>query len=313
MRSVLAQTLDAIEIIVVDDGSTDDLHVQLAPFVSDKRIRVVSQPNSGLAAARNRGLREARADLVAFVDADDIWHQSFLEEMAGALARQPDAPFAYSYMVRIDSENRIVPTPLWRHVPRHDLAGLIEVNSVANGSAAVFRKSDLLDLGGFDETLRARNAQGAEDWKLALQLAARATPVVVPRQLVAYRIAAQSMSRQRPDKQLRGIEEVISDTRRAFPDIPERHFRNARTVMNGWLLPAFLSKGHYREVARLLWVSYARNPLFFLSRDVRAVHRHKLMSLALGLLPRQPLADLDEGGVRPFGFLKVSARYDSGR
>jgi hypothetical protein len=96
---------------------------------------------------------------------------------------------------------------------------------------------------------------------------------------------------------------VMDDMRTAHPDTPERHFRNARTVMNGWLLPAFLAKGMWWDIMRMLWQSYALNPLWFLSRDVRAIHGKKLRSLIAGSIPRQHLADIVEGGTRPYAFL----------
>src|SRR5690349_15878628 len=89
IRSVLAQRFASFELIVVDDGSTDE-GPALVRGVGDPRIRLVHQANQGPGAARNRGLAEARAPLIAFLDADDEWTAEFLELGVAALAAAPD-------------------------------------------------------------------------------------------------------------------------------------------------------------------------------------------------------------------------------
>ena len=91
IASVTAQTLSDWELVVVDDGSTDDGAAQVRDL-KDARVRVVSQANAGVSAARNRGIELARADLVAFLDADDLWLPGFL---AAILALQADFPEAH--------------------------------------------------------------------------------------------------------------------------------------------------------------------------------------------------------------------------
>jgi glycosyltransferase involved in cell wall biosynthesis len=304
VASVLAQRFTGFELLIVDDGSTDDLGSALMPYLgTDARIRLIAQDNRGLAAARNRGLAEARGDYVAFLDADDLWHPEFLLSCLAALDRQPGAPFSYAYSHRIDARNLIISSLSWTREPRHDLVGLIEVNSVASGSASLFRRDLVAAAGGFDTKMHAIDAQGAEDWKLALTLAAKGTPALVPRELVAYRVDERSMSRSNPEVQLRGIRHVLDSVAKAHPGVPARHFRNARTVMNGWMLDAFLAKRMYGRAAALLFQSYALNPLWFLSRDVVAIHRRKIWSVYQGGAARKPLSRLTENGTRPFAFL----------
>ena len=313
LLSATMQSYSDFELVIVDDGSTDDLSAILVPFMMrDGRIKLVTQSNAGLANARNRGLAEARGEFVAFLDADDLWHPDFLKELVAALRNSPDAPFAFAYSRRIDAFNRMIPTSVWASEPRHDFIGLIEVNSVGNGSAAVFRTRAVRTKGGFDTSLRAREAQGAEDWKLCLLLAAGNAPVLVARQLVCYRLIQGSMSQANPARQLRAVRTVVADIRAAFPETANRHFRNARTMMNGWLFSAFMHKRDWRMMLNLLAESYVLNPLWFLSRDLRAVHRQKFSSLLADFTERVPLSELQEHGRRPFSYLRSARNAGTG-
>src|SRR5208337_4579078 len=88
IESILAQTAKPGEVIVVDDGSTDDTQERLARYAD--RVRYVRQPNQGVAAARNHGVREARGKWIAFIDSDDVWHPRKLECQLRVLADHPD-------------------------------------------------------------------------------------------------------------------------------------------------------------------------------------------------------------------------------
>ena len=78
LRSVLAQTFQDFEVIIVDDGSTDG-GAKIVKSTTDKRIKLIQQKNSGVSAARNRGIQESKSKLIAFLDADDEWKSRFLE------------------------------------------------------------------------------------------------------------------------------------------------------------------------------------------------------------------------------------------
>ena len=273
LASVLSQTMQDFEVIVVDDGSTDALQEAVGRAAQDdRRVRVIRQDNRGLAGARNRGIREARAPLVAPLDADDTWERDYLQSMIEALDGDSAAPFAFSYHFRMDENDRLLPSRHNAPPPRHDFVGLLAMNAVGCGSAAVFRRDLVLAAGGYDETLADRAGRGAEDWKLILTLAATGKPRLIARPLVGYRHVAGGMSQGNPDAQLASMLTVIDDIRAAYGPLPRSAIRNARTMAMAWLLPAFLRQRRWGKAAVLGVRAYLLNPGWFLDANVRGAH-----------------------------------------
>jgi glycosyltransferase involved in cell wall biosynthesis len=102
--SVLAQTVNNFELIVVDDGSTD-MSANVVKSISDKRIRLIQQKNLGVSAARNRGIEESNADLIAFLDADDEWFPTFLETICFLRQKYPQAgAYATAYKYELNEK-----------------------------------------------------------------------------------------------------------------------------------------------------------------------------------------------------------------
>lgn len=100
IRSVLVQGAGVLEVVVVDDGSTDD-GAAIVEAMRDPRVRLIRQSNGGVSAARNRGIEEARGEFICFLDADDIYLEGFVEEIRGLVARFPQAClYATSYIKR---------------------------------------------------------------------------------------------------------------------------------------------------------------------------------------------------------------------
>lgn len=105
IKSVLAQTNQDFELIVVDDGSTD-VSFEVANSIQDPRIRIIRQENKGVSAARNRGIMEAKSEWVAFLDADDEWLPGFLEEMLGLIEKYPDCTVAGTAYYLVDHKDQ---------------------------------------------------------------------------------------------------------------------------------------------------------------------------------------------------------------
>jgi hypothetical protein len=196
LASVAGQTYDNIEIVIVDDGSTDRTpDVARAFCASDPRARVVSQENAGVAAARNRGIAESTGAWIAPIDADDLWHPTRIEKMMAVAHAAPQTPgFVYCLSRHIDAWSRINGSGTRWTVSGPAFSQLAYVNLVGNGSGLLASRQAVLEAGGYDPSLRAERAQGAEDMLLQLRLAQRRPVAVVPEHLVGWRQAGNRMS-----------------------------------------------------------------------------------------------------------------------
>lgn len=176
--SVLRQTVQDFELIVVDDGSRDDTLAVLAGYGG--RVQVLTQPNAGPAAARNRGWRHARGEFVAFLDADDHWRPAKLERQLALMQAQPALAFCSTATTVVDADGReLAQWPCCApDAPMPEL--LFEQGAAVSGSTSgvLVRRALLQAAGGFDESLR-----GFEDPDLWMRLAARGAYACVPEAL----------------------------------------------------------------------------------------------------------------------------------
>jgi glycosyltransferase involved in cell wall biosynthesis len=161
IASVLGQTYGELELIVIDDGSTDDTVAAVREYASDPRLRLIEQENSGPSAARNAGIAAADSEFVAFLDSDDLWMPEYLAKVDAALAECPDAGFAYVDAWRLDVHGRFFrASAMERQDPPDDpprdpmefLGLLIEHGNFVFVSTTV-RSSALEEVGGFDTSL----------------------------------------------------------------------------------------------------------------------------------------------------------------
>jgi glycosyltransferase involved in cell wall biosynthesis len=197
LRSIRSQTHRELEIIVVDDGSTDNTGAIAARHAAvDDRIKVLAQQNQGVAAARNHGWRQARSDVIAFADADDLWAPTKIERQLEVLDAGGDRiGLVYCWSVTIGMDSEILWTSTEREAYEGDVFERMLIgNFIGNGSAALIRRQPLIDVGGFDSGLRAADAEGCEDLLLYAKVAARYHFALVPEDLVGYRRTEGAMS-----------------------------------------------------------------------------------------------------------------------
>lgn len=191
--SVLGQTWRDVELIVVDDGSTDDTLQVLAGYGDG--LRVLTQANAGPAAARNRGLRESHGEFVAFLDADDWWLPAKLERQVALMRSRPEVGFC-------STASRVVthadaPTTDWPCCTADmPLLETLFVRSAAisgSTSGVLARRTPLIEAGGFDESLR-----GFEDPDLWIRLSARVGYACIPEPLTVVVRTPESVSSHLP-------------------------------------------------------------------------------------------------------------------
>jgi len=192
LRSVLAQEYTAFEVIVVDDGSADG-GADLVEAFGDPRVRVLRFSNGGVSAARNRGIRRARSELVAFLDADDLWDPRFLGALICALGKYPEAVAAFCAIAEGPrGRNRM---PRKGCVIADYPAWFVRTNGRGLWSSNVLAKKDaLLSAGGFPE-----GVQNGEDTDTWFRLSFQGSVVYLPEALARYGADdTASLSRKTP-------------------------------------------------------------------------------------------------------------------
>lgn len=175
--SVLAQSFQAWELIVIDDGSEEDLESVVKPYLADRRIRWIRQTRQGAAAARNAGLTEAKGAMIAYLDSDNLWYPAYLSEAVAALKANPQIDVAYGVLVT-EAHGLGERCFLFHPFDRERL----EDGSYIDLNVMLHRSSLVTDVGRFDESL-----DRLMDWDLVLRYTRNRTALAVPVLAAKYR------------------------------------------------------------------------------------------------------------------------------
>jgi glycosyltransferase involved in cell wall biosynthesis len=260
LDSAAAQTLKSVEIVVVDDGSTDDTPAVLARYAG--RVRVIRQPNRGLAAARNTGLAASRGTYVSFLDADDVLTPTKLAEQVALLERAPTVGWAYCDVLiettatgvetraseRFGYDARMLEGWLFPELIRGNFIPAI---------APLVRRTVLDAAGGFDETLTA-----LEDWDLWLRLSLIAEARYSPAVLVRYRVRPGGMSedRSRMDRNRFRVLDKLCRTRPAAVEALGAAGRRIIADTHNWFGREAYARGDWAEARRRFAASLVTVP-----------------------------------------------------
>ncbi len=239
IESVLTQTYAPVEVLVVDDGSSDDTPTVVSSF--GERVRYVRQANQGVSVARNRGIAEAHGEFVALLDADDEWLPRKLESQIRRMI-ETSATACFTDVLLVDersSRDRISRCRL-----ESDLVlGLLLYSCIVGPpSGLVARRGVFLEVGGFDP----RFSQCA-DWDMWIRLAEKGRIEVVPEPLVRYRMHSTNMSRNVRLLELdtfRVLDEFFSS-----PDRVSRYGRYRSHIYSNHYVILSGSYLHYGDVA----------------------------------------------------------------
>lgn len=190
LRSVLHQTVGELELIVVDDGSTDATP-DVVQSLEDDRLRLIQQPNAGHASARNTGINAASGRYVAVVDADDVWLPHKLERQLAVFAADPAIHALHGSAVFVDDSLRplfVAPSP----DGKNELLDVLCFRGLAAMMVTlIIDRALLARLGGFDPSLVI-----LQDWELGIRLARLGELYSTSEPLVLYRLHASNQSKQ---------------------------------------------------------------------------------------------------------------------
>jgi len=307
VESALGQTYGNLEIIVVDDGSSDDTRESLEPSL--KHIRYLYQENKGVYAARNKGITSANGKYVAFLDSDDIWYPDKLSAQVDVLEAHPDFPIVHTDTSTIDAEGHLIRQSVNRE--RQSINGMVFEEFFNSNMAVILLSTVMINrkcfktVGIFDERYPI-----VQDYGFFLRLSFEYPIYFLDKPLVKYRITPGSLSRRNTLESIilreQILKEFISEHTDFFdqrPDLVRNKWKSFNTEAAFTLFHSgrySSSHGYFKKVlgrSLLLWVFYLVTfaPGNFLGKAKSMLSAIRVRAKATGTKSGQPYNDTTAG------------------
>jgi len=293
LRSALNQTFRDIEVIVINDGSTDNTRLIVEKIaLKDNRVRVFNTVNRGVAMARNLGIEKAQGSYVAFLDADDLWHPIKIERQFTALnAHAPDSTWAgvYAFYRQIDEEDYVIRDGLVTIDCRgYVLARNLVLKFIGNGSSLMVRREAALAVGGFDPSYASAGLGGCEDLDFEYKIAARYRIEAVRLFLVGYRVREGNMSSHKV-RMAKSMLAIIEQHIKLNPLISPRIRRWARGDSYRYAFGQLRSARKFRPAMHAYYMVFVTDPMLSIYPILYPILRKlgRVVGIALPSTPKR--------------------------
>ncbi len=276
LQSLVQQSYPHLEIIVADDGSTDQtVQIVKNAIKKDNRINLFQQTNCGVAAARNLAIRHSKGNFIAPVDADDICYPEKIEKLINCFQNLDNRlGLAYSWSNSIDAYGNLIGRGKKSEIEGDVFEYLLFQNFIGNASSCLIRKNCFDVIGFYNPSFFLQQAQGCEDYDIYLRIAAHFQFKVIKDFLTGYRKTENAMSRNykcmEKSRQL-----VFQDVKLRYPWIPDIVFKWSLAYYSLWLSSLAAQKGAFHHSLRYLIKAAHNDPLLIKNSDyLKLICRH---------------------------------------
>lgn len=254
VQSVLDQTYQNFEHLIVDDGSTDNTREVLSPFLADGRFKYFYQENQGQSVARNQALEHARGEFICFLDSDNVWLPIHLASQLAVFQETPDVDIVYGDGITIDEHGNEIRR---KNIKRHSgyIAFQMLKDNCVGMNMTMARRKCFEEMGGMSAKRRV-----ADDYDLWLKFSSRYRFRYVPRYLAYYRVMDDQISSNKVAR-FEANESIIRDFRENYPEaLTEAQFDEAFAYFYSRKARYLARSGHKWPALRTIATAFKYRP-----------------------------------------------------